>query len=175
MKLAQKIVLEGEFERVIEEDKHYYIESKKDRICVLPYTISSDGLLDKIGVVEDWNEEEDEEIHVLLNDYLKNDDKTNLVGANRILFETLGVNFTIAEQWTYLGALFNSIISESSIRIYAVNITDLDINKITLNLKDNRKFKLIDSSRVIQSDDILFLASFLRLFNYFYVQSINKD
>jgi hypothetical protein len=68
--IEKKIVLEGDFENVIEIDKHYYLVNKKDRICVLPYTISTNGLLDKIGVIEDVNYIEKEKVLTLMNDYI---------------------------------------------------------------------------------------------------------
>ena len=172
MKVENKIVLDGEFESVILKDGHYLIESKKDRVCILPYTISADGLLDKIGVVESWNNEQKEPTLILLHDYLNEDDTTNLVGANRILFQLLGINYTTAEKWMFLGSLFNSVTSESPIKIYCVDISDLQIDKIIVETHEGKKFKLIDWSKVLQTDDVLFLASFSRLFNYFYTKSL---
>jgi hypothetical protein len=170
--ILAKVVLEGEFEKIIEKDGHYLIESKKDRICVLPYTISDNGLLDKIGVVKQWNTEEEKATYTLLYDYLNVDDETNLTGANRVLFQILGVNFDSAENWMFLGSLFNTTTSESPIKIYAVDITVLGIDKINISTTENKQFKLIDSSSVLQTDDVLFLASFSRLFNYFYIKSL---
>lgn len=175
-KIEKKIVLEGKFEDVIELNNHYYLVDKKDKICVLPYTISTNGLLDKIGVVEDWNYIEDEKVLTLLNDYLSEDDKTDLVAANRILFEILGSNVTQADSWMYLGNLYN-MSSDSPIKIYAVNISDLHVKTDEdVEEKDIRKtFKLFDSAQVIQTDDMLFLGAYLRLFNYFYVNSLNQE
>jgi hypothetical protein len=171
----KKIVLEGLYENVIQHNDHYYITSKKDRVCVLPYTISSDGLLDKIGIVEDWNSEEQKKLLTLLYDYLNTDDETNLVGANRVLFQTLGINFNKAEKWMFLGSVFNNLTSESPINIYSVDISDLEIDKITLETPTGKKFKLIDCSSVLQTDDILFLGAFSRLFNFFYVKSFKQN
>ena len=175
MKTEEKIILDGEFEEVLEKDGHYYIKSKKDRACVLPYTISSDGLLDTIGVIDIWNEEEQKSSLSLLHDYLNEDDQNNLAGANRILFQTLGINFAEAEKWMFLGSLINSIVSDSPIKLYCVDISNLSIDKITLETPDGKKFRLLDSSKVLQTDDTLFLASFSRLFNYFYAKSFNRD
>ena len=69
METKEKIVLDGEFEDVFERDGHYYLKSKKDRICVLPYTISNDGLLDNIGAVEISNKEQNKKI--IWPDWLK--------------------------------------------------------------------------------------------------------
>jgi len=171
----KKVVLKGQFEDVIELENHYYLVNKKDRICVLPYTISTEGLLDKIGVIEDYNYIEEEDVYTLLNDFISEDDETDLVSANRIIYEIIGRNVTAADKWMYLGTLYNNMSSDSAIKIYAVNITDVEISaQESVEEKTERKnFKILDSSKVLQTDDMLFLASYLRLFNYFYVNSLN--
>jgi hypothetical protein len=175
-KIEKRLVYQGVFEDVIEIDKHYYLVNKKDRICVLPYTMSTNGLLDKIGVIKDLNYIEEEETLTLLNDYVSEDDQTDLVAANRVLFEVLGTNATSADDWMYLGSLYNNMSSDSLIKVYAVDISNTEIkaDEDVEELSQRKKFKLLDSARVIQSDDMLFLASYLRLFNYFYVNSLKQ-
>ncbi|MFW6311044.1 MAG: hypothetical protein ACOC1K_02290 [Nanoarchaeota archaeon] len=172
----KKLLLEGEFEDVIEIDNHFYLVNKKDKICVLPYTISTNGLLDKIGIIEDWNNIEDEKVLTLLNDYISTDDYSNILAANRILFEVLGNNVEEADRWMYLGSVYNNMTSDSPIKLYCVDITDISVktDEEVHDEKERKRFRLLDSSSVLQTDDILFLAAYLRLFNYFYVNSL-KD
>lgn len=172
MDTEKRIVLEGEFEEVLHVNDHYYIRSKFDRVCIVPYTASDDGLLDQMGIVEVWNEEERETSMTLPTGYLSQDDATNLVGANRVLYEITGVNLTNAAKWMYLGAVFNSLTSDSPIRIYAVDITEIEIQDDVIDQETKNHFKLVDSSRVIQTDDLLFLGAFTRLFNFFYTNSL---
>jgi len=169
-----KIVLDGEFEEVLSIKGHYYLRSKKDQVCVLPYTISNDGLLDKMGVVEVWNEVERKNIQTLLKDYLTEDDGTNLVGANRVLYEISGTNLEDASRWMYLGTLVNTLVSDSPIRVYAADVSGVEIKpeENVMNEEARKKFRMIDSSSVVQSDDLLFLGAFTRLFNFFYTQSL---
>lgn len=176
-KINKKLVLEGPFEDIIEIEQHYYLVDKKDKICVLPYTIATNGLLDKIGVIKDWNYIEEEKVLTLLNDYVYDDDETDLVAANRVLFEVLGVNVADADLWLYLGDLFSNMVSDSPIKVYAVDITNIEIKtEETVEEEEKRKmFNLMDTAKVIQTDDILFLAAYLRLFNYFYVKSLNQN
>jgi len=176
-KIEKKLIIEGDFEDVIELNDHYYLVDKKDRICVLPYTISSEGLLDKIGITKEWNYLEEKKVLTLINDYLNTDDSTDLVAANRILFEIIGTNIKEAIRWMFLGTVSNNTSSDSPIKLYAVDITDIPIKtQEDVEEEDERKkFKMMDSSKVIQSDDILFLAAYLRLFNYFYISSLDKE
>jgi len=174
--IEKKIIVEGEHEDVIEIHDHYYIVSKKHRITVLPYTIDSKGLLDKIGVIKDYNYVFEEFDYTLLNGYISQDDGTNLVAANRILHETTGLNITNADDWMYLGGLYNNLTSDSPIDLYCVDVTDKEIiasEKTEENIQ-KVKFKMIDCEFVVSSDDTLLLASYLRLFQYFYVNSLQS-
>jgi hypothetical protein len=173
-KNEKKIIVEGQFENVVEIKDHYYLISKKHQVTVLPYTIDARGLLDKVGVVKDYNYIFEDYDYTLINGYINEDDGTNLVAANRVLFEAIGMNMTNADDWMYLGSLYNTLTSDSAIDLYCVDLTDKEI-PTTEEAEENQekiKFKMIDSSYVITSDDTLLLASYLRLFNYFYVNSL---
>ena len=172
--IKKKIVLQGDYEDIIEIDKRYYILSKKDRICILPFTISSEGLLDSLGVLEDWNFIEEEDVLTLINGYINTDDPTDLVAANRILYEVTGVNITNAKEWMYLGAVYSNLTSDSPIKLYAVDITNIKIQEQVEEIGKRKKFKIMSCSEVIRTDEILFLASYFRLFQFFYIRSISK-
>lgn len=166
-----KVLLENEFQEVVKHEENYYIINKKDLVCILPYTIDG-GLLDQIGLLEVWNEEERESTLTLLKGFLSEDDGTNMVGANRIFYEVTGVNITDAAKWMYLGSVFISLYSDSPLRIYAVDVTGLEMAEQVMDEKTRRIFKFEDSNKVAQSDDLLFLGAFTRLFNFFYTNSL---
>ena len=174
--IERKIIAEGNFEDVIEIQDHYYLVSKKHRVTVLPYTIDSKGLLDKIGVIKDYNYVFEEYDYTLINGYINQDDGTNLVAANRVLYEAIGINVTNADDWMYLGGLYNNLTSDSAISLYCVDMTQKEIKETEEVQEDKKKakFKMIDSAVAITSDDTLLLASYMRLFNYFYVNALNK-
>jgi hypothetical protein len=172
--IEKKIVKQGDYEDVIEIDGHFYLLDKKDKICILPYTISAEGLLDQIRVIQDWNFIEEEEVLTLINGYIFTDDPTDLVAANRILFEVTGVNITQATEWMYLGAVYSNLTSDSPIKLYAVDITNIKIQEDVEQTDKRKKFKIMSSSSVIRTDEVLFLAAYFRLFNYFYVKSLEK-
>ena len=60
--------------------------------------------------------------------------------------------------------------------IYCVDISDVEINNSeeVQESKKAKQFNMINSNKIVGSDDALFLAAYLRLFNYFYVNSLNK-
>lgn len=175
LNIEKKTIIEGTYEDVIEIDDHYYLVSKKHRVTVLPYTIDSRGLLDKIGVIKDYNYIFENYDYTLINGYISQDDGTNLVAANRVLFDVLGINITNADNWMYLGNLYNNLTSDSGINLYCVDVSDKELEIKEEDAEDKADFKMIDSSKVITSDDTLLLASYLRLFNYFYVNSLKRN
>jgi hypothetical protein len=174
--IEKKIIVEGAYEDVVEIQEHYYLISKKHRVTVLPYTIDSRGLLDKVGVIKDYNYVFEEYDYTLLNDYINADDGTNLVAANRVLYNAIRLNAKNADDWMYLGGLYNNLTSDSAIDLYCVDLTGKEIKETEEIEVDKEKinFKMIDSSCVITSDDTLLLAAYLRLFNYFYVNALDK-
>ena len=167
-----KVLLESEFQEVVKQDTNYYIVNKKDVVCVLPYTLDDGGLLNTIGVLEIWNEEERKSGFTLLKGFLSEDDGTNLVGANRIFYDVTGVNLTDAAQWMYLGSLFISLYCDSPLKVYAIDMTGAEIEEQVMDEKTKQIFKMVESSTVAQSDDMLFLGAFARLFNFFYAKSL---
>ena len=174
--IEKKVIMEGKYEDVVQINEHYYLVSKKHRVTILPYTIDSKGLLDKVGVIKDYNYVFEEYDYTLINGYITQDDGTNLVAANRILYEAIGLDDPNADDWMYLGGLYNNLTSDSAIDLYCVDLTSKNV-KETEELEENKnkiKFKMIDSSNVITSDDTLLLAAYLRLFNYFYVNALDK-
>ena len=171
-----RIVKTGKYEDVVEIDEHLYLISKKHRVAVLPYTIDTQGLLSKIGVIKDYNFIYEEYDYTLIHGYISQDDGTDLVAANRILYDVIGTNITSADNWMYLGSLYNSLTSDSGINLYCVDVTNTQIKETeeVEESQDKAKFSFLDSSKVISTDDSFFLSAFLRLFNLFYVQSLTQ-
>ncbi len=175
--LEKKIVLSGNWEDVIEVDEHYYLISKKRQVAVLVYTIDTKSLLDKVGVIKDYNFIEEDYDYTLPYDYISQDDGTNLVAANRVLYEIIGLNNTNADDWMYLGSLYNTLTTDSPIDLYCVDLTDKEIPETEEVEADmnKAKFKMIDASFIVTSDDTLLLASYLRLFSFFYTNSLSNN
>jgi hypothetical protein len=130
--------------------------------------------LDQLGVTQSKNLLTDRTDYTLVNGYLTEDDGTDLVGANRLMYELLGSNITKAENWMYLGSLYNKMTSDTEIKLYAVNVTDVTIvdDKEVEENKKEKRFKMIDVNKIVATDDSLLLASYLRLLNFFYVNSL---
>jgi hypothetical protein len=174
--IEQNIVFNGKFEDVITINDHLYLVFKKHRIAIIPYIISDVNLLEKIGVIKDFNFENENYEYTLITGYPTTDDATDLVTANRILFSIIGFNIEDASKWIYLGKLYNNLTSDSPITLYGVNISGLNLDQ-NQEAEDNQKrikFQMLTPERVVNSSESTFLSSYLRLFQYFYSSAQNK-
>jgi hypothetical protein len=168
--------MQGKYEDVVSIDEHYYLISKKRQVAVLAYTIDTKSLLDKIGVIKDYNYITEDYDYTLPYGYISQDDGTNLVAANRVLYEIINLNITNADDWMYLGSLYNTLTSDSPIDLYCVDLSDKKIpetEEVETDM-DKARFKMIDCSFVVTSDDTLLLAAYTRLFNFFYINSLSN-
>ncbi len=172
----KKIVLEGEYENVIKINDHYLLINKKQKVCVLPYTISTEGLLNKVAIIKSKNLINDQKLFTLINGYITTDDGSDLICANRLLFETININITDAARWSYLGIFQNNVTLDCPLKIYAVNLTSIEIPEKEAELaKKESQFYFLDSNKVVQSDDSLLLAAYFRLFQTFYITSLEQE
>jgi len=173
--IKTKLLQSNKLEDVVEYNERLYVVSKKQRICVLPYTLDK-GMLDKIGVLKYSNALSSNLEYSTINGFVNSDDETDLVSANRILFEHINTNASNANIWMYLGKIKTNIIEDLGISLYCVNITDikaLDFLKFNKNNKEFQ-FKMVNSNDIIATDDCILLSSYLRLFQFFYINSLNK-
>jgi hypothetical protein len=132
-------------------------------------------MLNKIGVLKYISTLSSNLEYSLINGIINIDDETDLVAANRLMFELTNTNITNANAWMYLGKIRNNLIDDLGISLYCVNITNLNISSPTKLDKATKEtqFKLINSNDIIATDDSLLLASYLRLFQFFYINSLN--
>lgn len=169
-------VLSNDLECVINKNDRYYVISKKQRICVIPYVLSN-GMLDKIGVLKHSVTTSTNLEYTLMDGYVSSDDDVNLVAANRILFEFTGSNSPNANAWMYLGKLKNNVAEDLGTLLYSVNISDLaKSDSLKLNkLSKEVEFNLVDSNAIISTDESILLAAYLRLFQFFYINSLKTN
>ena len=168
----KKLVASGTYQDVISVNDSYFIQSKKHKVAVIPYTVSG-NMLDKIGVVRDLNYVTEKIGYTLINGYISEDDSTDMSAANRLLFNVIKRNVDDAKLWMYLGGIYNSLTSDSPIKLYACDISDIEIVE-NEELKDV-KFVVLDSQKVVTGDDSLMLSSYFRLMEFFYIKGTHKN
>lgn len=172
--IDNKLILSNEYEDIIERDGRFLVRRKMDVVGVIPYTIKN-SLLEKIGVIKFLDKNLSHLEYRLMSGEVNNDDGTNLVTANRILFENVSTNVADAKLWMYLGRIRDGMLDVNGISLYCVNVSAIKLNdSVELNKDKRIKFELVDSNDIISSDDSVLLASHLRLFQFLYINSLNK-
>lgn len=161
-----RTLIENNSHSIIEnvEDKELKVISLYTEIAVMPYSIDDSGLLDSVGVVGYTNFYDDTSHLTLLKGFRKDSESSNMITANRLIFDSFGVNITQAEKWMFLGDIYSES-SGTPIKLYCVNIS----NNEDLKSED---FKMVTVNTAITSDDSLLLSSYLRLFKLYYMQGI---
>jgi len=157
---------------VVKKQGRVKIDYKKMTVGVLPYTIK-DGLLDKIGILHEWNPtRQDDFCHTIITGTVDPEDTDYLFAAKRELLEEGGIKDTNDDNWIFLGSFYVSKGSNEMCHTFAVDVTDLEIGEAVgdgSDAEEKSEFSLMDSGNAITiTNESLVLASFLRLFDFFY-------
>lgn len=171
--IENKVIAESNTDRVIESNGKFYITHKIRSICVLPYDISN-GIIDRIGVISIDKRVSTTLMYNMLTGPVTTDDDTDLVSANRILFNSTGINEPNANRWMYLGMIKLGMLDTEGTSLYAVNISGKPEGTGLISNDGIGRYALVKANDIISTDDAVLLASYLRLFQFFYINSINK-
>lgn len=156
---------------VVKRNKKVGIEIKKVTVGVLPYTIS-DNMLSAVGVLNEFNSfRKGQYCNTLITGTLEADDLDLLTCAIRELEEEGGYVQKDVDQWVFLGSFKLSKASNEEINVYAVNVTGIEQGQAKGDGSKKEELSRLRMSNIndaILTDEALFLASFLRLFDFFY-------
>jgi 8-oxo-dGTP pyrophosphatase MutT (NUDIX family) len=162
---------------VIEIEGHQKIKMTTMSVAVMPYTIDENGLVDKVGLLREYNTlREGEYCHTLVTGTIDYEDDTLLYTAKRELKEEGGFETpeTENERWLYLGNFFPYKDSDRQIPTFAVDVTGLEQTEPETDGSKKEslsKLEMISANDIMISEETLVLAAFLRLFNYFYLKT----
>lgn len=160
---------------IIKRGDEIGIDMRKITVGVLPYKIK-DGLLSEVGIVHEYLPfRPGGYSNVLITGTITPDDKDLLSGSKRELTEESGFVQDDDEAWTFLGSMLLSKASNEVIHTYGVNVSDIEQGDILGDgsiKEENSTFKMVPINEAILTDESLFLAAYLRLFDTFY-QKLN--
>ncbi len=162
---------------VVKRDGKAGIEIKKVTVGVLPYVIS-DGILSSVGVLHEYNSfRKGNFCDTVITGTLDPDDTDLLSCAIRELEEEGGFIQNDVDKWIFLGTFKLSKVSTEEISVFGVDVSGLEQG----NAKgDGSKKESLSSLRMTQindailTDESIFLAAYLRLFDFFYQSNNNK-
>jgi len=166
-----KILLETPRFNVIEHIGKTGIKFKKITVGVLPYTIA-ENLLSSIGVLYEYNSFREKEFcDTLITGTMAPEDSTLLHTAIRELKEEGGFDCKDVDCWIFLGSFRVSKSSDEYCHIYAADVTGLKAEKPEgdgSTQEKKSKFEMKGINDALLTDEALFLAAYLRLFDFFY-------
>jgi len=161
---------------VVKQDGKIGLETKKVSIGVLPYVIS-DNMLSSIGVLNEYTSyRKGDYTNTIITGTLEPDDLDLLSCAKRELTEEGGFVQDDVDQWIFLGSLKLSKASSEEINVFGVNVTGKEQSEAKGDGSKKEELSTLRMQSIndaILTDESLFLASFLRLFDFFY-QKTNK-
>jgi 8-oxo-dGTP pyrophosphatase MutT (NUDIX family) len=167
----KKILFETPRFNVVKNIGKTGLEFKKITVGVLPYTIN-EKLLSSIGVLHEYNSFREKEFcDTLITGTMDPEDATLLHTAIRELKEEGGFECTDVDRWIFLGSFRVSKSSNEHCHIYAVDVTDLKAEKPVGDgsiQEEKSKFEMKGINDALLTDEALFLAAYLRLFDFFY-------
>jgi hypothetical protein len=162
---------------VIEIEGHEKIKMTKMSVAVMPYTIDENRLVDKVGLLREYNTlREGDYCHTLITGTIDYEDDSLLYTAKRELKEEGGFETpdNENERWLYLGNFFPYKDSDRQVPTFAVDVTGLEQTepKTDGSKKESlSRLEMIPANNIMISEETLVLAAFLRLFNYFYLKT----
>lgn len=166
-----KILFETPRFNIIEKTGKTGIEFKKITVGVLPYTIA-DNLLSSVGVLHEYNSfREKEYCDTLITGTVDSEDATLLHTAIRELKEEGGFDCTDVDNWIFLGSFRISKSSNEYCHVFAADVSGLTKGKAEGDgsvQEEKSKFAMQGINDALLTDEALFLAAYLRLFDFFY-------
>lgn len=175
-----KVLFEAPKFNVVKIGERYGIHLTTVSVAVLPYTTNGAGIVEKIGVLREFIElREGNYADTLITGTIDDSDDDAYAAAVRELFEEGGIDMSneSADRWTFLGNFHDSKDTDRIIPTFAVDVTDMPISKPTTDGSESENKSaliMMDVNDALQSNELLLLGSFLRLFNIMYQKSFNN-
>jgi 8-oxo-dGTP pyrophosphatase MutT (NUDIX family) len=171
-----------EFEKfdIVDVEGHVGMKLKTVSVAVMPFTIDDNGMIDKIGLLKEYNPfREGDFSHTLITGTIDYEDDSLLYTAKRELKEESGYEVPNNEnlRWIYLGNFFPYKDSDRQVPTFAVDVTGIEPKEPQTDgtkKEELSKLEMIPSNNIMITEEMLPLSAFLRLFNYFYQKTIGN-
>jgi 8-oxo-dGTP pyrophosphatase MutT (NUDIX family) len=167
------------FDFVNTGDKHGLL-IKRNSVAVLPYTVDANGIVEKIGILHEWNTlREGNYANTLITGSIDDSDEDAYATAVRELFEEGGFDMRgeSSDKWVFLGTFHDSKDSNREIPTFAVDVTGVEQGSPSTDgssQESKSTLKMTDVNEAVLTNELLVLGSFLRLFNIMYRKSFKN-
>lgn len=137
-------------------------------LVILPYQFDENGILSKIGIVEEDNPFRDGSKSITLITQDIDDEKDFLSLAKKKLKDYFAGDVQDSNRWIYLGEMTTDKTLNIEYTIYGVNVSDLE------DIKEDDstdRLRLISPSEVLLSGDAYISTSFIKLYHHLFEKS----
>ncbi|MFM2010304.1 MAG: hypothetical protein RLZZ479_695 [Bacteroidota bacterium] len=166
---------------VIDIEGQIGLKAKTMSIAVMPFTVDEHNIVDKIGFLKEYNPfRESGYANTLITGTVETEDEDLVQTVIRELKEEGGIECPQDQigRIIYLGNFYPYKDSDRMIPTFAIDVSGLTLGEATgdgSKKEEMSTFHLAPANEGLSTDELLPLAAFLRLFNFFYQKSIPTD
>ena len=179
--MEHKILHTDKYFDVVEVNGQRGFKTKSMSIAVMPFTVDENDQIHSVGFLKEYNPfREGNYALTIITGTVENEDDDLIDTAIRELDEEGGIVCPSEEKkrFIYLGNFYPYKDSDRMVPTFAVDVTGLEINKAEgdgSKVEELSTFHMMPVNEGIATDELLPLGAFLRLFNYFYMRTLQSS
>ena len=156
-------------------------KAKTMSIAIMPFSTDENSIVDKIGFLKEFNPfREGDYASTLITGTIESEDQDLIQTAIRELKEEGGIECPEDQKGRiiYLGNFYPYKDSDRMVPTFAIDVTGLTLGEPTgdgSKKEELSSFHMAPVTDAMTTDELLPLAAFLRLFNFFYQHSIQPN
>jgi 8-oxo-dGTP pyrophosphatase MutT (NUDIX family) len=156
-------------------------KAKSMSIAIMPFTTDENSIVDKIGFLKEFNPFRDGNYaNTLITGTVETEDEDLVQTAIRELKEEGGIECPQDQigRIIYLGNFYPYKDSDRMVPTFAIDVTGLTLGEPEgdgSKKEELSSFHLGPVTDAMSTDELLPLAAFLRLFNFFYQKTLPSD
>ena len=169
-----QVFYENDWYSIVRRQSRTGIEHKFMSIAVLPFKTDSSGMLDQLGLLNEFNPfREDDYTLTLITGTVEGRDADLIDTVIRELKEEGGfvVSREDISRFHYLGSLYLSKDDDKLLPVFAVKVNDIEQGEAIgdgSEKEEKSELKMVDVKTITESQESLALAAFFKLFQLFY-------
>jgi len=169
-----KVLYENEWYSLVTRNTRTGLVHKYMSVAILPFTTDESGMIDKIGLLNEYNPfREDDFSMTLITGTVEGSDADLLDTVSRELLEEGGFTLTRenTDKFYYLGSLYLSKDDDKLLPTFAVKVNGLEQAEAIGDGSEKEEksiLKMVDVQDITSTQESLALAAFFKLFQLFY-------
>jgi 8-oxo-dGTP pyrophosphatase MutT (NUDIX family) len=169
-----KVLYENEWYSLVKRDTRTGIAHKYMSVAILPFTTDETGMIEKIGLLEEFNPfREDNFSMTLITGTVEGGDNDLLDTVVREMLEEGGfkVSKDDSDRFHYLGSQYLSKDDDKLLPVFAVKVNDVEQGVAVgdgSEKEEKSELRMVDVAKIVETQESLALGAFLKLFQLFY-------